>query len=434
MIRRVVFTLVLAIAQSAFSQATAPINVRDRGALGDGKTKDTSAFQSALDDAGKTGGEVFVPAGNYLIGSIELKSNTKLSLDNGATLTGSPDLVDYPIVKARWEGVWVDAHRGLIYASNAQNIAISGPGKIIGNPKLGGREMPRRPVVIEPVNCSNILLQDFSTEQTRMWTIHPTLCSNIVARGLTIRSQTGNGDGIDLDSCTNACVEYCDIDTGDDCIALKSGRGLEAFQEAMPTQNVLISHCKLGDSIFACIGVGSETSGGVRDVHIEDCKFTHAKTYSIYIKSHIGRGAFIEDISGTDLDVESATRGFLRINLISSGLIGEDPVPGQRGIPVGANFSFSNVTVAKCKSLVDGFEISAMKPLTGLTLSNISGTTEKGITLYNMKNVAISGVDVTVTKGPLLSTANTTGSGLDKAEPYEPPATTAPSNSKGESQ
>ena len=130
-----------------------------------------------------------------------------------------------------------------------------------------------------------------------MWTIHPTLCSNIVARSLTIRSKTGNGDGIDLDSCQNIRVDNCDIDTGDDCIALKSGRGLDAYRDAKPTENVLITRCKLGDRIFACIGIGSETSGGVRNVRIEHCKFTHANTYSIYIKSHIGRGASIENIS-----------------------------------------------------------------------------------------------------------------------------------------
>ena len=178
-------------AHPGFAQTTMPSNVRAFGAAGDGKTKDTAAFQNALDQSAKSGGEVFVPAGDYLIGSIELKSNTTLRLEKGANLLGSPDLSDYPIVKARWEGQWVDAHRGLIFASGASNIAVIGPGKITGSPKLGGREMPRRPCVIEPIRCSDIRFEDFSTEQQRMWTIHPTLCENLVARSLTIRSQTG---------------------------------------------------------------------------------------------------------------------------------------------------------------------------------------------------------------------------------------------------
>ena len=253
--------------RSAFAQNAVPANVRSSGAAGDGKTVDTAAFENALDQCSKSGGgEVLAPAGDYLIGSIQLKSNTTLRLEKGANLLGSPDLADYPIVKARWEGQWVDAHRGLIYAVDASNIAVVGPGRIVGSPKLGGREMPRRPCVIEPINCSDILFEDFSTEQQRMWTIHPTNCRNLVARRLTIRSRTGNGDGIDLDSCRNVRIESCDIDTGDDCIALKSGRGLEAYRAALPTENVLITKCKLGDSVFACIGIGSETSGGVRNV------------------------------------------------------------------------------------------------------------------------------------------------------------------------
>jgi polygalacturonase len=408
-------------AKRSFAQTTMPSNVRAVGAIGDGKTKDTAAFQNALDQCAKSGGgEVLVPAGDYLIGSIELKSNTTLRLEKGATLLGSPDLADYPIIKARWEGQWVDAHRGLIFAAGATNIAVVGPGKIVGSPKLGGREMPRRPCVIEPINCSDILLEDFSTEQQRMWTIHPTLCQNILAHSLTIRSQTGNGDGIDLDSCRNVRVENCDIDTGDDCIALKSGRGLDAYREAKPTENVLITRCKLGDRIFACIGIGSETSGGVRNVRIEHCKFTHANTYSIYIKSHIGRGAFIENISANDLNVESATKGFLRFNLISSGRTDTNPVPGNEGVPLGSSFHFSDVKVANCGSLVDGYEISPIKPLDGLTISNLSGNSEKGIVLVNMINVALSRINVKIAHGTLLSIADVAGVGLEGAVLYHP--------------
>ena len=337
-----------------------------------------------------------------------------------ANLLGSPDLSDYPIIKARWEGQWVDAHRGLIFADGASHIAVVGPGKISGSPKLGGREMPRRPCVIEPIRCSDIRFEDFSTEQERMWTIHPTLCENIVAKSLTIRSQTGNGDGIDLDSSRNVRIENCDIDTGDDCIALKSGRGLDAYQEAKPTENVLITRCKLGDRVFACIGVGSETSGGVRNVRIEHCKFTHANTYSIYVKSHIGRGAFIENISASDLDVESATKGFLRFNLISSGRTDTNPVPGNDGIPLGSSFYFSDVKVANCASLVDGYEISPVKPLDGLTISNLSGNSQKGIILVNMTDVVLTGINVKIAHGPFLSTSNVTGAGLEGAVPYHP--------------
>jgi polygalacturonase len=148
----------------------ASLNVHEFGATGNGRTKDTAAFQKALDAClAAGGGEVLVPAGEYLIGSIEIKSNTTLRLSKDAHLIGSPDLEDYPVVKVRWEGRWIDGHRGLVYAQNAHHIAIIGPGKISGSSALGGRQMPRRPVVIEPMNSTDIRLEDFSTEQRLMW-------------------------------------------------------------------------------------------------------------------------------------------------------------------------------------------------------------------------------------------------------------------------
>ena len=121
--------LLVFLVQSATAAET--FDVRKYGASGDGKTKDTAAFQRALDAAATAGGgDVLVPAGDYFIGSIELKSNTTLRLAKDAHLIGSPDMNDYPVVKVRWEGRWVDGHQGLIYARNSKHIGVVGPGKI----------------------------------------------------------------------------------------------------------------------------------------------------------------------------------------------------------------------------------------------------------------------------------------------------------------
>ena len=125
-----------------------------------------------------------------------------------------------------------------------------------------------------------------------MWSIHPTYCENVTATNLSIHSVGGNGDGIDVDSCKHVRIEHCDFDTGDDCIAIKSGRGMEGLRAGRLTEDVLISDCTMSDSIFACIGIGSETSGGIRGVRIEHCKFNRAQTFAIYVKSRPGRGAF----------------------------------------------------------------------------------------------------------------------------------------------
>src|SRR5579862_2567504 len=393
-----------------------PFNVRAFGATGNGTTKDTAAFQAALDAcAAAGGGMVIVPAGNYLIGSIELKSRTILLLQPDADLLGSPDLADYPIIQVRWEGKWIDGHRALIFAHDADRIAVVGPGKISGNPALGGRQMPRRPVIIEPINCTNVQFKGFTTEHHSMWSIHPTYCENVIAENLTIRSTGGNGDGIDVDSCRHVRIEHCDIATGDDCIALKSGRGLEGYRIAKPTEDVLISRCTLADSIFACIGIGSETSGGIRDVRIEDCKFTRARTYAIYIKSRPGRGAFIENISATNLDVATAPGGFLRVNLLNSGIQDPEPVPGEEGIPVAKNYRFSDVKV-NCGTLVDAASISSAKPVDGFSLVNINGMCRKAIALANMTHVELRDIHVTGYAGPFLTQTNVQGAGLDEAK------------------
>ncbi|HEY3384170.1 MAG TPA: glycoside hydrolase family 28 protein [Vicinamibacterales bacterium] len=394
------------------------LDVREAGAKGDGATKDTKAIQYALDRvAAAGGGEVVVPAGAYITGSVVLQSNTTLRLEKGATLRGSPDLEDYPPATVRWEGRWVDGRRALISAQNAAHIAIVGPGNIKGHPVVGTRRMPNRAVLIETVNCRDVRLEGFSTEHTDMWSIHPVYCDDVVARGLTIRS--AGGDGIDVDSCRHVVIESCDIDTGDDAIAIKSGRGMEGFRLARPTEDVLISNCRLGDSRFAAIGIGSETSGGIRNVRIEHVRFTHAKTYAIYIKSRPGRGAFIEDIVGRDLDVSNA-EGFLRFNLTNSGLQDPEPVPGDEGIPRTRNFRFEDVRITG-GTIVDGAPVPAERPLDGLALIRISGTAGRGITLANVTNADLQDITVTGVSGPLLSTSNVAGKGLDGAVPIEHP-------------
>jgi len=396
------------------SLSRAPLNVQAFGATGDGKTKDTAAFQKALDAcAAAGGGTVIVPAGNYLIGSIELKSHTTLRLEKGANLLGSPNLEDYPIMKVRWEGKWIDGYRALIFAHDANHIAIMGGGNISGNPALGGRQMPRHPVIIEPINCTDVLFEGFSTEHHSMWSIHPVYCENVIAKNLIIRSTGGNGDGIDVDSCKNIRIESCDIDTGDDCIALKSGRGMEGYRIARPTEDVFISRCTFADSNFAGIGIGSETSGGIRDVRIEDCKFTHARTCAIYIKSRPGRGAFIENISAKNLDVATAPGGFLRVNLLNSGIQDPEPVSGDEGIPSAKNFIFKGVKV-DCGILVDADHTSPEKPINGFSLMDIKGMCTKAITLANLTNTVLQDIRVTGYDGPFLTRTNVQGIGLEE--------------------
>lgn len=405
----------------------ARLNVRDFGAVGDGVAKDTFALQQALDRCAVLGGgEVRVPAGRYLTGAIQLRSNTLLRLEEGAVLMGSGEMSEYPVMQVRWEGKWIAGHIALVYAVDARNVGVWGPGKIAGNEKLGGRPAKgattgeasyRHPALMEFLRCENVHLKDFSTTYQHMWNVHPTNCTNVLIEGLTIRSNTGNGDGIDVDSCKHVRIERCDIATGDDCISLKSGRGMEGYTLLQTTEDVSIADCTFADNIFACIGIGSETSGGIRNVRVERCKFTLTGkgTCAFYIKTRPGRGAFLENIVANDLEIGPDCKGFLRFNLAASGLQDEFPVPGLEGVPTAKNFRFTNVRVTEAPVLVDGFSSNESKPLDGLVLENISGTCKTGIKLANAKNVVVRNVHVTGFEGPLLTVANVTGIGLEKA-------------------
>ncbi|MCX7984687.1 MAG: glycoside hydrolase family 28 protein [Bacteroidetes bacterium] len=401
-------------------------NVRDYGATGNGSTIDTHALQATINRCHVLGGGIVkVPKGTYRTGALQLRSNVFLHLDDGATLVGTASFIDYPLMQVRWEGKWIEGHTALLYAIDATNLGICGQGTIIGNPALGGRptqQYPyRHPALIEFINCTNIHLEGFSAEYTRMWCIHPTYCENVRITGLTIRSTGGNSDGIDIDSCKNVEIDNCTFNTGDDCIALKSGRGMEGYLLARPTENVHITNCTFTDTLFACIGIGSETSGGIRNVRIDHCTFTDTKTYALYIKSRLGRGSFIENISAEHLTVKNMHTGFLRINLLTSGLQDQHPVPGYDGIPTARNFKFTTINVCNVPLLVDATSIHPEKPLDGLHLEHIRGTCQKGIFLANIKNTVVRSIEVHGFTGSLLSVYNVTGDGLENAQQLLPP-------------
>lgn len=402
------------------------LRVTDFGAVGDGKTKNTAAIQDALDRCSMLGGgEVEIPAGRFLTGTVFLRSNTRLKLAEGAELVGSDDLADYPIQQVRWEGKWIKGHCSLIHAVDADNIAIVGPGKIRGSDAVGGvprADTPLRyPALIEPVNCKVVLFDGFSTFYDRMWNLHPTYCDDFTARNLTIRTSQKGRDGIDVDSCRRVRIENCDIATGDDCIALKSGRGMEGVLIGRPTEDVFITGCTFSDFHWACIGIGSEMSGGVRRVRIENCKFTYAKTHAIYIKGQVGRGGYVEDIDVRNIDVTGAQLGFLRFNFLTSGRNDENQAPGVAGVPHIANFRFRHVRVHDLPQLVEGWEIHPVRPLEGLVLENISGSCKTGLKLAHIKGAHLSGIRLDGLTGPLLSTLDVKGTGLAGAVPLPAP-------------
>jgi len=440
------FFAALASGASTPAKPPAPLNVRDFGAKGDNATKDTSAFQKALDACAVAGGgEVDVPEGNYLIGSVEMHSNTTLRLAKGVFVIESPDLDDYPLIEGKFEGEVTQVHRGLIFAKNAKDITIAGPGGFAANSGFAGTRNPRAPVVIELFSCANATLDGFNLQYDRpvardVWCIHPMYCTNLTAKNLYIRSTGTNGDGMDIDSCSGVVVDNCDISAGDDAISLKSGRGMDAVRTAKPTENVLIKNSKLASVHFAALGIGTEISGGVRHVRMENCTISGVQN-AIFIKSRDGRGGYIEDISGENLTVE-ASPTFIGIDLMSKGIAGKEPVSGdvEQWTRV-QNISFKNIKLNNVDYVVqvqkqaarDGtitpnattgepnIGISPTRPMDGFKLENITGTARHGFVLTNMKNLDFSGINVTGYSGKLYTLTNATGKGLEEPAPVASP-------------
>jgi polygalacturonase len=437
------FTLTLALTGCSSLFGPKPIakfNVRDYGAKGDNTTKDTAAFQQALEACKAAGGgEVIVPAGNYLLGSVEMYSDTTLRLEKDVFVVESPDLADYPLIDGKFEGEKTKVHRGLIYAENAKNITIAGPGGFSACSAIAPQRNPRAPVVIELVSCDHATLDGFNlqydrTVRTDIWCIHPMYCTNLTAKNLYIRSQGTNGDGIDVDSCSGVLVDNCDISAGDDAISLKSGRGMDAVRTAKPTENVLIKNSTLASVHYAALGIGTEISGGVRNVRIENCTISGVQN-AIFIKSRDGRGGYMESIVGENLIVEKSPT-FIGIDLMSKGIAGLEPVPGDVDMWTRVqNITFKNVKLNDVGYIVQvqkgtgravtnpttqepNLGVAAARPIDGFTLENVTGTAQHGFVLLNMKNVHFSGINVTGYTGPLYTLTNVTGQGLD--EPAAP--------------
>jgi polygalacturonase len=307
----------------------------------------------------------------------------------------------------RWEGEFRQGHRALISSEKADNVTITGPGAIIGPPtNLSALRNPRGPVLIELANGTNVTLNGFSTQYQRLWSIHLLLCQNLIARDLVIRTAAfANGDGIDVDSCSGVTIEHCDINTGDDAISLKSGRGLAAVNLGRPTQNVLIKDCKLVSSLYAGLGIGTEMSGGVRDVRLENCLISGHQN-GIFIKSRDGRGGFMENIIFDNLTVSNSPT-LVGIDLTTKGIQATDPVPGDiEKWALVKNIRFNRVKVDNVQALVVGKNVPPERPIDGFALTDITGTCGKGITLSNVLNAKFDGINVTGFSGALFTTNN----------------------------
>jgi len=408
------------------------------GAIAGGTNKCTDAFKQAIAACHQAGGgKVVVPAGKFLTGPIHLKSNVELHLAEGAEIIFSDKFEDYlPPVFVRGGGVEFYNYSPLIYARDCKNVAVTGKGKLNGNAQawwdwktretkqsfaMGAKGVPVeqrvfgtpeaaiRPSFLGLVSCTNVLLEGFTIGSGPNWTIHPIYCLNTTIRGVHVLTDGPNNDGIDPDSCRDLLIEDCIFDTGDDCVVLKSGYNEDGWRVGRATENVIMRRCTSKRGHGGLV-VGSEMSGSVSNVFMEDCEF-EGTDRAIRIKSRADRGGVVENIYARNLKVKNMQREVVILNMDYSSdrqtILKETP-------PRFRNMRFENITGegAPTAILITGMETS---PIENIHFANMTITSTKGVVASNVKGLTFDKVNVTPSKGTVFDLNNAFGISIQHA-------------------
>jgi polygalacturonase len=380
----------------AASLAAATFDVKSLGARADGRTLDTAAIQKAIDAAAKAHGVVVVPGGTYRTGAIFLKSGIEFRVEKGATLLGSQDIADYPPMPTRVAGIEMTWPSALVNVYGQSNVKITGQGTIDGDGKKwydlywkmrredyepkGVRWAVdydcRRPRLIQIYNSSDVVLQGLSLRRSGFWTVHLCYSRNVTVDGLDIRNNTdGRGpstDGIDIDSSSEVTVSHCTVECNDDAICLKAGRDADGLRVNRPTHHVTIRDNTVVAGA-AGVTIGSETSGGIRDIVVDGLKVLAGAPAGILFKSASTRGGTIENIAIRNVEMTGvATPVSVSLNWnpaysyarIPDGMQGypdywkvlTTPVPPEKGIPHFRDVSISGI---KATGAQRAFQVSS---------------------------------------------------------------------------
>ena len=441
------------------------VNIKDFGAVGDGVTLNTDAFEKAIAELSeKGGGQLTVPAGVWFTGPIVLKSNINLHLEMGAVIQFSGDDNLYGLIDTSFEGLDTKRCQSPLTANGCENIAITGQGVIDGNgqywrpvkkgkmtenqwkavlarpggveskpgywvPSQGYADAEQnaemnvvkastdeewnhykrflRPVMISLVNCKNVLLQGVIFQNSPAWNIHPLMCENIIIDNVLARNPAfaQNGDALDLESCKNALIVNSKFDAGDDGICIKSGKDADGRKRGRPCENVVVDGC----TVFAGHGgfvVGSEMSGGVKNILVENCQFLGTDV-GLRFKSTRGRGGIVENIYISNVSMTDIKTDAITFNMYYGGKSvaemladGDNPdnttkVPVTEETPIFRNIDIKDIV---CNGAGRAMEFNGLPemPINGIKLQNINIQAKKDAVFTNCENITKENINITV--------------------------------------
>jgi len=385
------------------SKPTKRYVITDYGAIGDGQTVNSKAIQSAIDKCAADGGGVLVvPKGTFLTGSVFFKQGVDLLLEKEGVLKGTVDSNDYPQVDTRWEGeerVWTAA---LVNFFNMKDVNLTGPGQIDGSGDKWMQRYPRgsrelrvgRPRLIAIQNCKGVKVSRFSLKNQACWGLFILYSENVVVENLIIRAEHNiiSSDGIDVDSSKNVLIAGCDIDVNDDCIAIKSGKDEDGRRVNRPAEDIVVEKCRFRYG-HGGVSMGSEMSGGIRNVEIRNCIMDSDNWAPIRFKSQPSRGGVVENITYRDIILQDTRKAF-EFNMewrMVNPKPPSDPLPVVRNVKI-INVSGTTASVGDMHGLKDS-------PIRNVTFKNCKIKAKRGFTIDNVEELDLSGLTIEVEEG-----------------------------------
>jgi exo-poly-alpha-galacturonosidase len=405
--------LLTLLAASVSARATRRYLITEYGAKADSQAPNTIAIQATIDACvAAGGGTVVVPTGTFLTGALFLKPHVSLLIEQTGVLKGSANPDDYPQIKTRWEGTECEWTAALINADGLRDISISGAGAIDGAGDEWVRRAqqqrqsgvvetgPRRgrPRMLGIQNCRNVRIADLHLHNQAVWCLHILYCHNVTVANLNITADHNipSSDGIDVDSSEKVHIVGCSIDVNDDCISIKSGKDADGLRVNRPSENILIEKCHFGYG-HGGVAMGSETSGGIRRVTVQNCLMDAGNWAPIRFKSQPSRGGVVEHITYRNIKLVGTGKA-IEFNLAWRMVPPIAPpaavLPSVRRVRI--------VNVSGITTVVGDFHGLAGSPITDVRFRRCEVQAQRGLTLEHTRQVDLSGLHMTVKDGPAL--------------------------------